>query len=201
MIKNIIFDFGKVLVDYDMDVVIDSFFTDMDECRRFKDILCGAEFTDICDRGEKPFLDIIADVRAEHPEWEEPLRLFVERFQEFIFAEIPGMRDVLTRLRAEGFALYGLTNWSQTVYEVIDRFPILRMLDGRVISSEEQIIKPDVRIYECLCNRFGLKAEECVFTDDKPVNIEGARRAGMQGIVFHNAGQFEQELRLLLSSN
>ena len=53
-----------------------------------------------------------------------------------------------------------------------------------VISSRELISKPDPAIYRLLCSRYGLEPRECVFIDDRPVNVEAARAVGMQGIVY-----------------
>lgn len=199
MIRNIIFDFGKVLVDYDFDSVIDTFFTDSDECRRFKGLVCSDEFINRCDKEDTPITQIIAEEQRRHPEWEVPLQLFLDRFGECVTGEVPGMRTLLAKLRSQGFALYGLTNWSSLVHPIIARYDILRMLDDRLISSEEHLLKPDTRIYRRICDKFGLQADECLFTDDRPVNVEGARAAGMHAIVFRNALQFEDELLQYIS--
>ena len=198
MIRNIIFDFGKVLVGYDFDLYISKLITDTAEQQRFKQLVCDDDFVNLCDKEDTPIADIIAEQQRLHPEWEEPLQMFHDRFTECITGEVPGMRDLLARLRSQGYALYGLTNWSSLVYPVIAKYDILRMLDDRLISSEEHLLKPDVRIYRRLTEKFGLKADECLFTDDKPANVEGARAAGMQGIVFVDARQFEQDLRVCL---
>jgi len=105
------------------------------------------------------------------------------------------MRAVLDRLRASGYKLYGLTNWSETVYPTIAQFEILRILDGRVISSEEHLIKPEVAIYHRLCEKFSLRPEECLFTDDKQVNIDGALAAGMDAVLFRDAPSFIADLQ------
>ena len=67
--------------------------------------------------------------------------------------------------------------------EIYRRYIFDRM-DGIVVSGHEKISKPDERIYRLLLDRYGLKAEESVFIDDRPANIEAARRVGMQGIVY-----------------
>ena len=102
------------------------------------------------------------------------------------------MQPLLERLKAGGLRLFGLTNWSSEVYKVIDRYPIFQLLDGRVISSEEHLIKPDKDIYLRLCDRYSLNPTECLFVDDKAVNVEGARRAGMDAVVFTTAEAFEK---------
>lgn len=194
MIKNIVFDFGKVLVDYDFVRVIRQFFHSDDDVRRYCDIVLTEDFMNQCDRGDLTIDQLVGNLKHEHPQYAEQLQLFADRYDDFVIGEMPGMNDLLTRLCAKGYKLYGLTNWCLKVHGVMQRYGIFRHLDGWVISSEEHLIKPDVAIYQRLCSRYGLEASECLFADDKPVNIEGARRAGMQGVVFENAAQFEAHL-------
>lgn len=200
MIKNLVFDFGKVLVDYDFFNTIYQYFDTDDDLREFATLFTSPEFLDRCDREMEPFEEIIRDSQRQYPKFEYQLQKFYDEYPQFVTNEIPGMRQLLTRLRNEGFKLYGLTNWCSMVHRVIEQWDILQMLDDRIISSEEKLIKPDVAIYERLCQKFGVRAEECVFTDDKAINVEGAIQAGMKGIVFHDAEQYERDLRQLLAN-
>ena len=68
----------------------------------------------------------------------------------------------------------GLVNWY-----VGDIMPV----DG---SAFHGFIKPQPEIYRCALEKFGVLAEECVFIDDVPANIEAAMNIGMKGIVFHD---------------
>jgi len=70
-----------------------------------------------------------------------------------------------------------------------------------VASSDVHLIKPDVALYKYLCTKYKLQAEQCVFADDKAVNVEGALAAGMQGIVFRDALQYAAALETLLRRN
>ena len=195
MIKNLIFDFGKVLICYDYPSFLKTIFDDDEELHRFEEIFCGAEYVQRCDLGADSFIDIIRESQAEYPQWKNQLQEFYDRQLDAMTVEMPGMRDLLTRLKADGYRLYGLTNWSDAVYDVIEKFDILSMMDDRLISSEERLIKPDVAIYDRLCEKFGLVKEECLFTDDRQANIDGAKAAGMQAVLFTDAHQFEEDLR------
>ena len=195
MIKNLIFDFGKVLICYDYTSFLKTIFDDDDERRGFEEVFCGAEFVRRCDLGEDSFIDLIRESQAKYPHWRNQLQEFYDRQLDAMTVEMPGMRDLLTRLKADGYRLYGLTNWSDAVYDVIEKFDILRMMDDRLISSEERLIKPDVAIYDRLCEKFGLVKEECLFTDDKQINIDGAKAAGMPAVLFTDARQYEEDLK------
>ena len=197
MIKNFIFDFGKVLVCYDFPAFLKTL--DMDEADRpaFEHLVCDPAFVERCDRGVETFSEIIQDLQRTYPRWHKPLQEFHDRQIEAMTTEMPGMRDILTRLRQRGYRLYGLSNWSCTIYPIIEKFSILRMLDDRIISCEERIVKPDPAIYRLLCSRFGLNPQDCLFTDDRQDNVDAARSVGMHALLFTDAHQFEQDLHAL----
>lgn len=202
MIRNLVFDFGKVLVDYDFNTVLDGYkFGSEADKEEFMRFILDPAFVDETDIGILPFQEILHREAVRHPQWADALTKFDECFLDFIKDEIPGMRDLLIRLRSEGFRLYGLSNWSNTVYRVFRKYDIFSLMDDRMISSEEKIVKPDVRIYHRLCEKFGLDINECIFTDDKQANIDGALKAGMKAILFHDAEQYERELRKMLNNN
>ena len=198
MIRNIILDFGKVLVDYDFDIFFRRCVPDENRRKQFVPILYNDGLTPVVDRGEKPFEEIVDDLIAENPEFEPELRIFSEYYPDLITGEIPGMKNLLVKLKSEGFKLYGLSNWCSKVYITMDQYDIFKLLDGYIVSSEVHKIKPEPDIYQCLFERFNLKPEECVFADDKEENVEASIKEGMPAIVFKNAEQFETELRKLL---
>lgn len=198
MIKNLIFDFGKVLVDYDFEAFFRRYITDEERCRAFTPILHNEEVQRMFDREEHSFDEIIEEIICQHREFEQEIRYFATHYPEIVTNEVEGMRDLLTRLKGEGYGLYGLTNWCSKVYLTMAQFEIFDLLDGYIISSEEKVIKPEAEIYQRLFEKFGLKPEECLFADDRAENIEGGRRVGMEGIVFTDARQYERELRKIL---
>ncbi len=198
MIKNLIFDFGKVLVDYDFEAFFRKHIPDAERCRAFTPVLYNVEIQQLLDRESKPFDEIMEEVIYNNKEYEHEIRTFIDLYPTIVTCEIPGMYDLLTCLKAEGYKLYGLTNWCSKVYLTMEQFPIFRLLDGQIISSEEHVIKPEPAVYQCLFERFNLKPEECVFADDRAENIEGGRAMGMEGIVFTDAVQYEKELRQIL---
>ena len=195
MIKNLIFDFGKVLVDYDFFSFFRKYVPDQEICKALTPEIYNEELQHLLDREEQPFDVIMEEWISQNSEFEKEIRLFIEHYPELVTKEIDGMNDLLRRLKAEGFKLYGLTNWCSKVHTTIRQFEIFKLLDGYVISSEEKVIKPEPDIYHRLFDRYGLNPSECIFTDDREENILGARNVGMEGIVFVDARQYESELR------
>lgn len=195
MIKNLIFDFGKVLIDYDFSLTANRFFQNSEDGEEFFRIFSEPKFIEKCDLEFEPFDEIIDEAKIQYPQYAEALQLFTVHYADFVTGEIPGMKELLTQLKDEGFKLYGLTNWCSKIRKIMEIYDIFDLLDGSIISAEEHLIKPDPAIYLRLCEKFHLNPSECLFADDKPENIEGAKKVGMQGIVFVSAEQYEKELR------
>ena len=200
MIKNLIFDFGKVLVDYDFERFFRSYIPDESRLKALAHLLNTEKLQDELDRESLPFDVIMDNLIRKYPDFEYEIQYFNTHYPELVTGEVVGMSELIQKLKKEGFNIYGLTNWCSKVYCTMRQFPIFNHLDGYVISSEVHYIKPEPEIYRHLLNTYNLKAEECVFTDDKPVNIKGGRQLGIQGIVFLNTAQYEKDLREIISS-
>ena len=108
---------------------------------------------------------------------------------------IPGMADAIRRLKENGYGIWLLSNASKRHGQYWGKIPGSEYFDGLVISAFEGVLKPDLTIYRTILSRFGLKAEECVFTDDMPANAAGALAAGMDAFVFRGTEDFLRELR------
>ncbi len=198
MIKNLIFDFGKVLVDYDFERFFRLHIPDTDRCNAFIPILYNERVQRLLDREEQPFDVIMQQIIDDNPDFAPEIRMFIDHYPEIVLGEMPGMFALLSQLKSEGFRLYRLTNPCSKASLTMQQLPVFTHLDRAVTSSEEKVIKPEPDIYRILLSRFGLKPHESLFTDDRPENIEGGRAVGIDGIVFHDAHQYEAELRSLL---
>ena len=198
MIKNLIFDFGKVLVDYEYFAILDQIFKTHEQAEVFYHLLIDGKWNENMDRGD-PFDETFCKMQQIMPQYKEEIAVVAQRFNEFVRGEKKGMRNLLTQLKAEGYHLYGLSNWCTKARETMAQYPIFQLLEGEVISSEEKIIKPDKAIYERLCQKYNLQPEECLFADDRMENVVAAQNLGMQAICFEDAEQYERELRKILS--
>ena len=89
----------------------------------------------------------------------------------------PGTVAILEELHAAGVPLLALTNWSAETFQMARReFAFLDLFDGIVVSGEEQVAKPDPRIFRSCSTVTGLDAAHTVFIDDSPANITAAAR-------------------------
>ena len=111
---------------------------------------------------------------------------------------VTGMEELLAELKQAGYKLYLLSNASVQQIKYHDRVPGTQYLDGRIVSAEHKLLKPQREIYQLLLDTYGLRAEECVFVDDSPANVEAACCAGIHGIVFdEDVPRLRRELKEL----
>ncbi|MBI3367425.1 MAG: HAD family phosphatase [Burkholderiales bacterium] len=109
---------------------------------------------------------------------------------------LPDSVDLLDRLRRADQPLYFLSNMPLDYAEHLEREnPFLRWFADGVFSSRVQAIKPEPAIFDLAARRFGLQPAELVFFDDLPANVEGARAAGWNALLFSDAAQAERDLR------
>lgn len=92
----------------------------------------------------------------------------------------------LSYIREKGMKMYYLSNYSDEMYcQSEERLSFLKAFDGGVFSWEEKCMKPDPKIYEILLKRYKIVPEQSLFFDDRPENVEGARKVGINGVVFN----------------
>ena len=196
--KNIVFDFGGVLVDWNPHHLYDKYFGSREKAEWFLNNICLYSWNLQMDGG-KPFAEGVAELQAEYPEWSEAIAIYHTRWIEMMNGEIEGMASVIRRLKMAGYGVYGLTNWSAETFPMVrDTYPVFQEFDGIVVSGEEHLLKPDAAIYKCLLERYALQAEESLFVDDNADNVAGARNVGMKAIQFTSAVELERELKDVL---
>ena len=183
MIKNIVFDMGGVLIDYDPEKTLYGMFD-----RETADIALSEIFRNEIwrekDRGTVSAEDILR-LKGD----KIPARSY-EKIAEMTLNLYPYMapfrqtEELVIRLKAAGYGIYLLSNASLDFYENKKGIPALRYFDGWLISADYRLLKPEPEIYQKLFSKFNLRPDECFFTDDVEENCEGARLAGMKAYRF-----------------
>lgn len=190
-ITDVIFDFCGVLFDWSTRACLEGHYPD-----DVVDAICADDdphgffrYEDRMDAGED-FARIYPDVVRE--QGEDIARIFkyyIEHYGDALPRMLPGVEQLLRDLKAHGYGVWGLTNWShETIHIAFDKYPVLDdLLDGTVVSGVEKMHKPNADIYELALSRFGLAAERCMFFDDTAKNVAGANEVGIHGLLFSGA--------------
>lgn len=193
-IKNIVFDFGGVLVDWNPTYLYSKLFDNETEMNHFLENICTPEWNIRQDAG-RPLVKATELLQAKHPEYKELIGHYYGRWDEMLGGDIKENVRVLEMLRPK-YTLFGLTNWSaETITIAYNRYDFFKHFDGIVVSGDENIVKPDPKLYQVLLNRYNLKANESLFIDDNLKNIEIAREMGFHTIHFTENVDLEKEVR------
>ena len=191
---NLIFDFGGVLIDWDPHHLYDPYFGDRARAEWFLQNICTMEWNTQMDGG-KPFAEGIAELSARFPEWSREIEMFRSQWTKMVGGPIPGMLELVRELKAAGHGVYGLSNWSMETFPLIcDDYPVLKLLDGMVVSGNEGVIKPEPAIYQLLLSRYSLQPADYIFIDDNPANVAAAQTLGIRGIRFTSCSNLRTQL-------
>ena len=193
-IKNIIFDFGGVLIDWNPEYLFRKEFERESDMNYFLENICTSEWNIQQDAG-RPLSEATKTLQKEHPEYKELIGMYYGRWEEMLGGVIEDSVRVLYLLK-DKYPIYGLTNWSsETITIAYRRYDFFNYLEGIVVSGEEELIKPDPKLYQVLLNRYRLKANETLFIDDNIHNIETAQEMGFHTIHFTENMDLEKEVK------
>lgn len=180
MIKNIIFDMGGVLIDYNPEKTLNEVFDSETAAVLLKEIFRNPIWADK-DRGIITPQEIMEQKRgAIPPQVFDKVSEMVDNFYPYM-PPFEKMYELVKRLKENGYGIYLLSNASSDFHIHRKGIPALSLFDGCLISADYKLLKPEKEIYLALFERFSLKPEECFFIDDVQANIDGARNAGMSG--------------------
>jgi len=196
-VKNIIFDLGGVLVDWNPDYVfLDEFGGDRKKMQRFYDEVCTFDWNENQDAGY-PLAQATEDRVALFPEQEAMIRMYYGRWEEMLGGPIAGTVALLKKLVDHpDYRVVALTNWSADTFPIaLARFDFLHWFEGIVVSGTERTRKPFPEIYQTTLQRFGLEAPASLFIDDNARNVAAAAALGIQTIQFKNPDQLKTDLR------
>lgn len=186
MVKNIIFDMGNVLLDYNPEVSLELFFdNDIDRDIVRKELFEGPEWIQ-GDLGYMTNEERFVSIKERLPKrLHEGLKSCVLNWH-ICMKPLEGAEKFVRYVKEKGFRIYILSNASDLFYEYFPDFLPLDFFDGVMISSDVHLIKPDLNIYMTFMEKFKLVPSECLFIDDRRNNVEGAVTVGMKGRVFLN---------------
>ena len=194
-ISAVIFDVGQVLYHWEPRLLYERLIDDDRALDAFLRDVVSMEWHCQHDMG-RPFAETSAELIDRHPEHEALIRIWGERFIDSVQPAVAGMAELVGELRARGVVLYGLTNFSAEFWKPFhareaDFFTHFRDI---LVSGAEGLVKPDPAIYRLALSRFGLRAEETFFIDDREENVAAAEALGIRSHLFRDAKTLRRDL-------
>jgi len=195
-IKNIIFDLGGVLIDWNPKYVYRQIFNTEKEVDWFLENITTHDWNIQQDAG-RLLSDATNALVVKHPKWASEIQAFYGRWEEMLGGPIEETVALLKYLISlKQYRILALTNWSHETFPVaIERYgDFLNLFEGILVSGVEKMKKPDHEIYELMLSRYDLIADESIFIDDSAKNIQGAKECGIHGIVCKSPSQLKTDL-------
>lgn len=195
-IKNLVFDFGGVLVDWNPVHLYQDVFSNQTEMEFFLKDICPYSWNLNQDRGY-PVAEATRERQLLFPQYEKEIAMYYGEWPRMISGDLPENTRLLSSLK-ENYRLFGLSNWSAETFPYIyDRYDFFKEMEGIVLSGREKMLKPDRAFYELLLNRYELVANECLFVDDNLDNILAAQALGFSTIHLKEGVVLEEEFQKL----
>ena len=194
MIRAVVFDVGRVLVQWDMRHLFAKLIRDESELDWFLQNVVTAEWHFQADAG-RAVADMVAERKAEFPGYADHLDAYAKRFNETIPGPVPGSYEIVEALAHRQVPLFAITNFGSEFWAGFrPTQPLFDHFHDIVVSGVEKLHKPDPAIYHLALDRFGLAAGEGLFIDDSLPNVEAARANGFHAHHFIDAPTLRAEL-------
>lgn len=193
MIKNIIFDLGRVLIDWNPMAYLNKYVTEKSKIdEMFKGIFGSQEWLDL-DRGTIEESEAIRRFKERCPRCHKEID---EMFQNIIELIPPLEKNIpIFEEVAAKYDTYILSNFGERNFALVfEKYPWFKHFKGKIVSAHVKMLKPEREIYEALLKKYDLNPKECIFIDDTHANILAGEELGIKGV--HYTGQ--EDLRIML---
>jgi putative hydrolase of the HAD superfamily len=199
-IRNAIFDFGAVVVRWQPQEIIESFYTDAAVRALIGPaILQHADWFEL-DRGTLDEALAIERFAARTARPVAEISAFIEHVRASL-TPVPETLAIMRDLAQRGIALYGLSNMASGTFAYLrERYDLWDAFRGIVISAHVQMLKPEREIFEYIAREHALSPRETVFIDDHTPNVAAARQLGFRTIRFESPQQCAMQLKLMLET-
>ncbi len=196
LVKNIIFDLGGVLIDWNPKYVYRNIFQTEEAMNYFLDNICTFEWNEQQDGG-RSIAEAEAILIGKHPEYTSEIKAFYGNWVHMLGGPIAPTVNVLKQLLdSKKYDIYALTNWSaETWPTAVGMYECLTWFKGVLVSGQENMKKPDPKIFELMCERYNLSPSETLFIDDNINNINIANKLGFNIVHFTSIEKIAEILK------
>ena len=197
MIKNVIFDIGGVVVDYNPQEYLSRKFNDPELEQLLFGAIFGSEEWKLLDAGK--ITRALAEQRmiAAAGEYRYEAQMVLDDWRGMMTTKLDTV-ELITALRASGYHIYYLSNMSEEIYALFtQRRRFMQLFEGGIVSFAVKLTKPDPEIFNLLLKKYDLDPTQTAFVDDGRENIAAAQALGLTAIPFKDALDLRKMLEFL----
>lgn len=194
MIDTIIFDIGKVLVDWNWKEYLESYGFGSKKNEILTNAVFLSEYWIETDRGVWSDEQILQSFLKKAPGCEQEIQSLWDGMGQCV-KTCTYTKSWIQELKQQKYKVYYLSNYGKTLREKTkEALDFTKDCDGGIFSYEVKLVKPDLAIYQALLEKYNLTPQQCIFLDDRPENVAAAQQAGMHGIVFEEYQQAKKKI-------
>lgn len=193
--KNVIFDFGNVIIRWRPYRALSGIFATEAEMDQTLADIGFFDWNLKQDQG-RSWEEAVAAAERDTPEHAHIFRAYADGLRAAHDKLVPGTSELIEALHRRDVPMYGLTNAAQASFAVVKSVaPVIGLMRDVVVSADEGVAKPDPRIFEISLSRNRLDRSETLFVDDSLANCEAAQSIGITAHHFTDAAGLETDLR------
>jgi putative hydrolase of the HAD superfamily len=194
-IRNVIFDFGGVLINWrPQDVVAELFSEPALQDAVMRSVFLHPDWLEL-DRGSIDEKEAVERFSTRSGVSTELMREMMERLRDSLNL-LPDTAMLIQSLVQHGVPVYGLSNMSVPTFNLLKkRHEIWSLFRDIVISGAIGKVKPEPGIFEHAIAAWGLAPAETIFVDDHAANILAADDFGFETVLFRDFAECERRLR------
>lgn len=195
MLKNVVFDIGRVLLAFNpLEYLIKRYNNQYKAKHLYHEVFKSNEWIQL-DKGEITNEEAIKNIAHRNPSYKEEIKECMCNWVN-ILEPIEGSIEILKRVKNAGYRTLFLSNFHLTAFErVYKKYSFFKYFDGGIVSAREKLIKPQRDIFIKLIREYYIKPEESIFIDDTKDNIDAAKEMGFKVICFKSSDQLLTELK------
>lgn len=190
---NLIFDIGGIIID-DSQVPRQKFTGLSDDMfREFdQDIYHNPKWVEV-NLGHVPYQEYFYEMAQKFPKWRDIcVRIAEPASSQYIVPILSKNLDYILKIKnSDKYKVYLLSNIADATYYYL--YDVIKQFDGGAYSFIEHLRKPDQKFYQILLGRYNLLPEDCLFFDDRQINLDAAAELGIKTVLFRSLDDLQAQ--------
>ena len=202
MIKNLVFDLGNVLIEWNSEKILTYFEPEKERRQVLRQAIFESGVWHQTDKGELSLKEACEEVLTQlDASYHSAIKNIFYHWYEVVYV----YSDLQERIRlwaAQDYRIYILSTTCEIFYHIekAGLLPIYPLLSGYILSSEVGVVKPEAEIYQKLLKKYNLNPVESVFIDDIQANLDTAAELGFETILSTSETENIRAMETLLAA-
>ena len=201
MIKNLVFDLGNVLIEWNSEKILTYFEPEKERQQVLRQVIFESGVWHQTDRGERSLKEACEEVLAQlDVSYHSAVKNILYHWYEVVHV-YSGLQERIRLWSDQGYRIYILSTTCEIFYHIekAGLLPIYPLLSGYILSSEVGVVKPEAEIYQKLLKKYNLNPVESVFIDDIQANLDTAAELGFETILSTSETENIRAMETLLA--